>query len=275
MRFNLLLTLLLWGGVAFLSLPAQAQCLELSELLAIGAEPTALTAPKVVTDRLSAEWSFTGPTATSREVSWVLPVSEGSTIAAARLSLRPQRPGQDVVLKTTMAACVRDLRSQLKSRKLTAQPVTCPGCEAVRYQGPDFDATIYSQMKGDYPFVVVVHQVPASSAVPVESGAAQPSLPAIDIATASKILADPQATVLDVRTPEEYAAGHLQRAQNINFRALDLNQQLSKLDPKVRYVLYCASGSRSGRAAMMMQKLGITNVVTAGAYVDLKAAGVK
>lgn len=281
MRFNLLLTLLLRGGVAFLSLPAQAQCLELSELLAIGAEPTALTVPQVVTARLAAEWSFTGPTATSREVSWALPMLKGSTIAAARLSLRPQRPGQDVVLKTTLAACVRDLRSQLKSRKLTAQPVTCPGCEAVRYQGPDFDATIYSQMKGDYPFVVVVHQVPASSAVPVssavpaESGAAQPSLPAIDIATASKILLDLQATVLDVRTPEEYAAGHLQRAQNINFRALDLNQQLSKLDPKARYVLYCASGNRSGRAAMMMQKLGITNVVNAGAYVDLKAAGVK
>ena len=275
MRFNLLLTLLLWGGAAFLSLPAQAQCLELSELLAIGAEPTALTVPQVVTAHLAAEWFFTGSTETSREASWALPIPAGSTIAAARLSLRPQRPGQDVVLKTTLAACVRDLRSQLKSRKLTAQPVTCPGCEAVRYQGPDFDATIYSQMKGDYPFVVVVHQVPASSAVPVESGAAQPSLPAIDIATASKVLADPQATVLDLRTPEEYAAGHLQRAQNINFRALDLNQQLSKLDPKVRYVLYCASGNRSGRAAMMMQKLGITNVVNAGAYVDLKAAGVK
>ena len=266
--------LLLWGGVA--ALPAQAQCPELTELLAIGAEPTALTAPQVVTARLSTEWTFTGPTATSREVSWALPVPEGGTIAAARLSLRPQRPGQDVVLKTTQAACVRDLRSQLKSRKLTAQPVTCPGCEAVRYQGPDFEATIYSQMKGDYPFVVVVHQVPASiPAAATESGAAQPSLPAIDVATASRILADPQATVLDVRTPEEYAAGHLQRAQNLNFRALDLNQQLSKLDPKVRYVLYCATGNRSGRAAMMMQKLGITNVVNAGAYADLKAAGVK
>ena len=275
MRFNLLLTLLFCGGAAFLSLPAQAQCLELSELLAIGAEPTALTVPQVVTARLAAGWSFTGPTETAREASWALPIPAGSTIAAARLSLRPQRPGQDVVLKTTLAACVRDLRSQLKSRKLIAQPVTCPGCEAVRYQGPDFDATIYSQMKGDYPFVVVVHQVPSSGAVPAESGVAQPSLPAIDIATASKVLADPQATVLDLRTPEEYAAGHLQRAQNINFRALDLNQQLSKLDPKARYVLYCASGNRSGRAAMMMQKLGITNVVNAGAYVDLKAAGTK
>ena len=268
--------LLLWGGAAFWSLPARAQCPELAELLAIGAEPTALTAPQVVTARLSAEWSFAGPTATSREVSWALAVPEGSTVAAARLSLRPQRPGQDVVLKTTLAACVRELRGELKSRKLIARPVTCPGCEAVRYQGPGFDATIYSQMKGDYPFVVVVHQVPASSPGPAaESGAAQLSLPAIDIATAAKILADPQATVLDVRTPEEYTAGHLLRAQNINVRALDLNQQLSKLDPKARYVLYCASGNRSGRVAIIMQKLGITNVVNAGGYVDLKAAGVK
>ncbi|WP_345120673.1 rhodanese-like domain-containing protein [Hymenobacter antarcticus] len=264
--------LVLCGGVASLPLSAQAQCPELSELLAIGAEPTALTVPQVVTARLSADWTFVGPTATSREVSWTLPGPDGSSIPAARLSLRPQRPGQDVVLKTTVAACVRDLRSELKSRKLTAQPVTCPGCEAVRYQGPDFDATIYSQMKGDYPFVVVVHQVPASSPATAETGA---SLLAVDIATATRLLADPQATVLDVRTPEEYAAGHLLRARNINFRALDFSQQLSKLDPKVRYVLYCASGNRSGRAAVLMQKLGITNVVNAGSYPDLKAAGVK
>ena len=265
--------LVLCGGVASLPLSGQAQCPELSELLAIGAEPTALTAPQVVTARLSTDWTFVGPTATSREVSWTLPVPEGSTIAPARLSLRPQRPGQDVVLKTTLAACVRDLRSELKSRKLTAQPVTCPGCEAVRYQGPDFDATIYSQMKGDYPFVVVVHQVPASGpAVSAETGA---SLLAVDIATATKLLADPQATVLDVRSPEEYAAGHLARAQNINFRAADFSQQLGKLDPKARYVLYCATGNRSGRAAVLMQKLGITNVVNAGSYPELKAAGVK
>ena len=278
MRINFLLMLLLWGGAAFWSLPARAQCLELAELLAIGAEPTALTAPQVVTALLSAEWSFAGPTVTSREVSWALAAPEGSTLAAARLSLRPQRPGQDVVLKTTLAACVRELRGELKSRKLIARPVTCTGCEAVRYQDPGFDATIYSQMKGDYPFVVVVHQVPASSpgpAAPAGGGAAVSGWPVIDIAVATKVLADPQATVLDVRTPEEYAAGHLLRAQNINFRALDLSQQLSKLNPKARYVLYCASGNRSSQTAVLMQKLGITNVVNAGGYDALKAAGVK
>jgi len=130
-------------------------------------------------------------------------------------------------------------------------------------------------MKGDYPFVVVIHQVPATAPAAVATGAALLPVPAVDIAIATKLLADPQLTVLDVRTPEEYAAGHLQRAQNINFRALDISQQLSKLDPKARYVLYCASGNRSGRTAALMQQLGITNVVNAGAYDTLKAAGAK
>ena len=63
-------------------------------------------------------------------------------VATARLVVRPQRPGQDVVLKTALSTCMRDLRSELKTRKLTAQPVTRPGCEAVRYQSPDFDVTL-------------------------------------------------------------------------------------------------------------------------------------
>lgn len=170
MRILCLLLLLLWGSAA--SSPLRAQCLGLDDLLAIGAEPTALTVPQVVTSRLSSEWTYNGgPTATSRDAFWTMPAAEGSTVYAARLMLRPQRPGQDVVLKTTQAACVRELGRELKSRKLTAQPVTCPSCEAVRYQGAGFEATIYSQMKGDYPFVVVVHQVPAGMvAAPAASG---------------------------------------------------------------------------------------------------------
>jgi len=139
----------------------RAQCLVLDNLLAIGAEPTALAAPKVVTDHLTVEWAYVAPTATVREAAWLYTPTLGEQKPLARLQVRAQRPGQDVVLKTTQANCVRDLRSELKSLKLTAQPVTCPNCEAVRYQGPNYEATIYSQMKGEFPFVVVVHQVPA------------------------------------------------------------------------------------------------------------------
>lgn len=169
MRILFLLLLLFFGGAASSTL--RAQCLALDDLLAIGAEPTALTVPQVVTNRLTFEWTYNGPTATSRDAFWTTPAAEGSTVFTARLMMRPQRPGQDVVLKTTQAACVRELNRELKSRKITAQPVTCPSCEAVRYQGAGFEATIYSQMKGDYPFVVVVHQVPAGVvAAPAAAG---------------------------------------------------------------------------------------------------------
>lgn len=155
----------------------RAQCVALDDLLAIGAEPTALVAPKAVTDHLSFEWTYVAPTATAKEAAWTYTPPLGEQKPTARLQVRAQRPGQDVVLKTTLATCVRDLRSELKSRKLTTQPVTCPSCEAVRYQGANFEATIYSQMKGDFPFVIVVHQVPAGMPPAASSGTGTVKMP--------------------------------------------------------------------------------------------------
>lgn len=152
---------------------ARAQCVALSDLLAIGADPTAQSSGKVVTDHVSPEWTFVGATPTVKEASWAF-TPAGATAPTARLLVRPQRPGQDVLLKTTQGNCVRDLRSELKARKLNAQPVTCPNCEAVRYQGPDFDVTLYSMMKGEFPFVVVVHQVPAGMPPAATAGAKTP-----------------------------------------------------------------------------------------------------
>ena len=158
--------LLIFAGLtiaAALATPsAHAQCVGLNELLAIGADPTALASGKVVSDHLSFEWTYVAPTATAKEGLWAF-MPSGSSTPTAQLVVRPQRPGQDVLLKTAQANCVRELRGELKSRKLTPQPVTCPSCEAVRYQGPDYDVTLYSQMKGEFPFVVVVHQVPAAA----------------------------------------------------------------------------------------------------------------
>ncbi|MCI1187423.1 hypothetical protein MON38_08320 [Hymenobacter sp. DH14] len=155
---------------------ARAQCVALSDLLAIGADPTAQSSGKVVTDHVSFEWTFVGATPTAKEPSWTFTPS-GASAPTARLLVRPQRPGQDVLLKTTQASCLRDLRSELKARKLTAQPVTCPNCEAVRYQAPNFDVTLYSQMKGEFPYVVVVHQVPAGMAPPAPAAAAGSKTP--------------------------------------------------------------------------------------------------
>lgn len=173
MRIFILLALL--GSQLVFSPAARAQCIALTDLLAIGADPTVQVSGKVVTDHLAPEWTYVGATNAAKEASWSF-TPAGASAPTARMVVRPQRPGQDVLLKTGQASCVRDLRAELKSRKLTAQPVTCPNCEAVRYQSPDFDVTLYSQMKGEFPFVVVVHQVPPTMP-PAAIGAPAPKNP--------------------------------------------------------------------------------------------------
>lgn len=73
------------------------------------------------------------------------------------------------------------------------------------------------------------------------------------------------AVVVDVRTPAEYASGHLEGAVN-----LDVEDQaafaasLTTLDPDDPYVVYCRSGNRSAAAAGQMSAAGFTDVTDAG-----------
>jgi rhodanese-related sulfurtransferase len=66
--------------------------------------------------------------------------------------------------------------------------------------------------------------------------------------------------VLDVRTAEEFADGHLEGAVVVDFYAPDFADQLAGLDPDVPYLLYCRSGNRSGQAAGLMADLGFVDV---------------
>ncbi|MFA6458924.1 MAG: rhodanese-like domain-containing protein [Candidatus Paceibacterota bacterium] len=70
---------------------------------------------------------------------------------------------------------------------------------------------------------------------------------------------EPNMTVIDVRTPEEYASGHIEGAINIDFYAPDFTQQLEKLSKAGAYSIYCRSGSRSGKALDIMKDLGFTD----------------
>ncbi|GGF09877.1 hypothetical protein GCM10011383_21360 [Hymenobacter cavernae] len=85
----------------------------------------------------------------------------------------------------------------------------------------------------------------------------------------------PDVVVLDVRTPDEYAGGHLQNARNLDFKAPDFPTQIAHLDTTKTYVLYCASGNRSGKAMAMMQQQGFRKVVNAGGFKTLKDSGLK
>jgi len=83
----------------------------------------------------------------------------------------------------------------------------------------------------------------------------------------------PNRVVIDVRTPTEYAAGHIAGAQNIDVEAADFGSRISTLDKKAAYLVYCHSGRRSGIAADQMAKAGFTDIVDGGAMADLVAAG--
>jgi len=66
--------------------------------------------------------------------------------------------------------------------------------------------------------------------------------------------------ILDVRTPEEFDAGHIEGAIMIDFYAEDFAEQLAQLDPDVPYLLYCNSGNRSGKTVPILDELGFTDV---------------
>lgn len=69
------------------------------------------------------------------------------------------------------------------------------------------------------------------------------------------------AVLLDVRTPEEFASGHLEGAINIDFQSPTFNSEIEKLDRTKQYFVYCRSGSRSAQAVAHMQELGFQNTV--------------
>lgn len=79
---------------------------------------------------------------------------------------------------------------------------------------------------------------------------------------------------LDVRTPDEFAGGHLVNALNIDVESATFDSELSKLDKDATYAVYCRSGSRSAVAVLRMKSAGFTNVVNMNAGIlQWRAAG--
>ena len=74
-----------------------------------------------------------------------------------------------------------------------------------------------------------------------------------------KMLED--AVLIDVRTPGEYAEGHLENAQNINWYDADFAQQFDGMDKQKTVYVYCRSGKRSMEAQKKLQSLGFEHVI--------------
>ena len=70
--------------------------------------------------------------------------------------------------------------------------------------------------------------------------------------------------LVDVRTPGEFAQGHIDGAINIDFNGRDFEKQIQELDKKKDVYIYCRSGARSGRAGQIMESLGFEKVYDLG-----------
>lgn len=77
---------------------------------------------------------------------------------------------------------------------------------------------------------------------------------------ASKIKELPTATILDVRTPEEFEKGHLEGAKNIDWRGNSFDNQIAELDKSKPLLVYCLSGGRSSSAASKLREQGFKEV---------------
>jgi phage shock protein E len=82
----------------------------------------------------------------------------------------------------------------------------------------------------------------------------------VQVDFAAKLVAEGKVTVLDVRTPAEFAEGHIAGATNINFMAKDFAIRVGQLDRDRVYLLHCATGGRSKRCLPQLRQLGFRQI---------------
>ena len=86
---------------------------------------------------------------------------------------------------------------------------------------------------------------------------------------AAAVKEDKKAVVLDVRRPDEFAAGHIEGAVLLNFLdTVAFNAGVEKLDKSKTYYIYCRSGRRSNNAAVILQKKGFTVFDLGGGFLS-------
>lgn len=116
---------------------------------------------------------------------------------------------------------------------------------------------------------------PAAAAIETDrvEGAAQGAgVRTVSPAEANDILESGGVTLLDIRTAEEYATGHLAGSRLVDFYSPDFAAQVGALDATARYVVYCRSGNRSAQALALMEQLGFTSVVDIAGGIQAWAA---
>lgn len=94
----------------------------------------------------------------------------------------------------------------------------------------------------------------------------------------AKLIAQPEVIVLDVRTPSEFAEGHIEGSINVDVNAPDFKKQIAslKLKKDAKFAVYCRSGRRSSNACNILSEEGykdLSNLNTG--IIGWKNAGMK
>ncbi len=102
--------------------------------------------------------------------------------------------------------------------------------------------------------------LPALLAFTLASCSGQPGTTDLSAADFDKAIAAGPTQLVDVRTPGEYASGHLEGALSIDWTGSAFQEGIAKLEKEKPVLLYCASGRRSAAARSAMEQAGFKDV---------------
>ncbi|MBK7383206.1 MAG: rhodanese-like domain-containing protein [Flavobacteriales bacterium] len=95
----------------------------------------------------------------------------------------------------------------------------------------------------------------------------------LDVKAFSQAMTAKDVQLVDVRTPQEYAAGHLVGSVNVNWTADDYETTFAKLDKTKPVLLYCQAGGRSEQALEYLLEHGYKAQHLSGGYGAWKKEG--
>ena len=124
--------------------------------------------------------------------------------------------------------------------------------------------------------VLVASCAPATSGTPSGDSTAGPAVETetttsyqqISPDEAKEMMDDEGAIILDVRTPEEFAEGHIPGAVNLELGTFDQNAAEVIPDKDAILLVYCRSGNRSKTASEILVSMGYTKVYEFGGIID-------
>ena len=82
----------------------------------------------------------------------------------------------------------------------------------------------------------------------------------LDVAGFKDKMSTGKYVIIDVRTAEEFEAGHIDGAINFDVQKPSFSDKIVKMNEEVDYLVYCLSGGRSVTACQIMSKAGLKNL---------------